>query len=81
MKFIISNLIQVDKQFLTEIKVPRHTLDKLTVEEASELIMVKPFYQKLIKKRTIADVKLLSQIACDADLYISTNKILKQVSS
>lgn len=64
-----------------EIKVPRHMLDKLTVEEASELIMAKPFYQKLIKKRTITDIQLLSQIAYDANLYISTNKILEQVSS
>ncbi|XP_035735793.1 probable leucine--tRNA ligase, mitochondrial [Vespa mandarinia] len=73
--------VYVDKQLFMEIKVPRHTLDKLTVQEASELIMTKPFYQKLIRKRTITDVKLLSQIACDANLYITTNKILEKISS
>lgn len=64
-----------------EIKVPRYILDKLTVQEASELIMAKPFYKKLLRKHRITDVKLLSQIACDANLYISTTKILEEVSS
>ncbi|KAI4490502.1 hypothetical protein M0804_003446 [Polistes exclamans] len=72
--------IHVNKNLIGKIKIPRYTLDKLTAQEASELIITEPLYKKFIKNHTITDVKLLSQTGCDANLYVSTNKISEEIS-
>lgn len=54
--------MQVNNRVSMKIKIPRRILDKLTVEEALEIVKAEPSYPKVFRGSTIIDVKLLSKI-------------------
>lgn len=61
------------RQFL-KLKIPRHTLDKMTAEMALEYVILDPHYQKNSDDKNIVEINLQSEKGCDASLYITMEK-------
>lgn len=66
--------MQVNSYEVVTLKVPRYLLDKMTLEEAMQLVMRDAKFQEFVKSWRVIDATLYSGEGCDATIQISTEK-------
>ncbi|XP_034191466.2 leucyl-tRNA synthetase, mitochondrial [Osmia lignaria lignaria] len=73
--------INVNGKFYKKFKIPRYKLDKLSADEAFDIVVNEPAIQKRLQNRQVIGTKLLSTAGCDATINILTKKCEGSVAS
>ncbi|XP_076292718.1 leucyl-tRNA synthetase, mitochondrial [Lasioglossum baleicum] len=69
----------VNGKYSKKIKVPRYQLDKMSAEEAFDVVMNDPDVKRRLKDRTIADTRFRSKVGYDAEMSFILKKKEKTV--
>ncbi|XP_078034011.1 leucyl-tRNA synthetase, mitochondrial [Augochlora pura] len=72
-------LTSVNSKHVKKIKVPKFQLDKMSAEEALDIVANDPDVKPHLKDRTIAETNFLSRVGYDAKMNIILEKKLKTV--